>query len=95
MKLYHATPIKNLESINATGLDPNRAKGKEKLNWLHTASRRYWAICHTAKRHKCNVDEIIILQVDVPRSKLRRRYRGVWTTAAPITNFTIERKPNP
>ena len=29
MKLYHATPIENLENIRATGLDPDRSKGKE------------------------------------------------------------------
>ena len=37
MKLYHATPIENLENIKATGLDPDRSKGKESLVWLHTA----------------------------------------------------------
>lgn len=39
MKLYHATPKRNLESIQSKGLAPNRANGKEKLVWLHTATR--------------------------------------------------------
>ena len=29
MRLYHATPQSNITSIQANGLDPNRATGKE------------------------------------------------------------------
>ena len=81
MKLYHATPKRNLDSIKAQGLDPNRSQGKEKLIWLHTASRRPWAILHTINRHKCELSEIAIIEINVPRSKIRRRWRGIWTTA--------------
>lgn len=87
MRLYHATPIKNLASIQAKGLDPNLATGKEKLIWLHTASRKLWALQHTAKRHKCDITEVAIIGIDVPRSKLRKRSRGIWTTAETITQF--------
>ena len=48
MKLYHATTAKNLDSIKAVGLDPNRSLGAKKLVWLHTASRREWAILHVS-----------------------------------------------
>ena len=87
MKLYHATPIKNLESIKATGLDPNRSRCKRKEVWLHTKSRRDWAILHVAARHKCEVDDVVIIEVNVPRSKLRRRWRALWTTPEAITEF--------
>lgn len=87
MKLYHATRKQNLESIRVNGLDPNRANGKEKLVWLHTTSRREWAIIHTATRHNCEVSDVMIIEVDVPRSKLRRRWRGLWTTAETLTEF--------
>ena len=87
MKLYHATLKSNLESIKATGLDPNRSKGKESLIWLHTASRREWAILHTQTRHQCEVSEVAIIAVDVPRPKLRRRWRGLWTTPESLTEF--------
>ena len=52
MKLYHATPKRNLDRIQATGLDPNRSTGKEAVVWLHTQSRREWAILHVLQRHK-------------------------------------------
>ena len=87
MKLYHATPKANLESIRESGLDPNRAIGKESLVWLHTRSRTEWAILHTQDRHKCEVDEVVIITVDVPRSRLRRRWRGLWSTPETLTEF--------
>ena len=87
MRLYHATPIKNLESIKADGLDPNRSQCKKPEVWLHTKSRREWAILHVSQRHKCDVADVSVIAVDVPRSKLRRRWSGLWTTAEPITEF--------
>ena len=87
MRLYHASPKHNLESIKTTGLDPDRSTGKEKAVWLHTRSRRDWAILHTCTRHKCDPSEVIIIAVDVPRSRLRRRWRGLWTTPETLTEF--------
>ena len=87
MRLYHATPKHNLESIKAEGLDPNRSQCKKKEVWLHTKSRREWAILHTVARHKCDISEVIIIAVDVPRSKLKRRWRGLWTTPEAIREF--------
>ena len=87
MKLYHATTTSNLESIKAEGLDPNRSLGKEAVIWLHTQSRRDWAILHIINRHKCQVDDVAIFEVDVPRSKLRRRWRDIWTTSETLTDF--------
>lgn len=87
MKLYHATLKSNLESIRTEGLDPNRSKGKEVVVWLHTASRRDWAILHIIQRHKCEVSDVIVIEVSVPRPKLRRRWRGLWSTALTLTEF--------
>ena len=87
MKLYHATPKTNLESLQNEGLDPNRSQGKEVLVWLHTASRRDWAILHTINRHNCEVSDVIVIEVEIPRLKLRRRWRGIWTTPETITEF--------
>ena len=94
MKLYHATPKKNLASIQATGLDPNRSLGKETLVWLHTRSRTEWAILHTTQRQKCEVSEVSIIEVEVPRSRLRRRWRGLWTTPETLTEFGRIRNAN-
>ena len=88
MILYHATPRRNLESILATGLQPNLASGKIKGVWLHTASKTPWAILHTIKRHRLNsFDEVVILKCKIPRSRLTRRWSGLWTCDTPITDF--------
>lgn len=87
MILYHATLKTNLESIRENGLDPDRATGKEAVVWLHTQSRREWAVLHTMNRYNVSIDEIVIITVDVPRSQLRRRWRGLWTTPNPITKL--------
>ena len=87
MRLYHATTARNLDSIKAVGLDPNRSQCKRKEVWLHTASRREWAILHVSNRQKCDVNEVVMIEVDVPRSKITRRWRGIWTTPEQITEF--------
>ena len=91
MILYHATLKSNLHSIISKGLLPNLATGAEQVIWLHTAGRREWAILHTTQRHKCEVNEVMILTVKVPRSKLRRRWRGLWTTPQRIPQANRQR----
>jgi len=75
----HVTLRQYLPSILAHGLDPARATGKQPLVWLHTPSRTPWAITHTMRRHRVDVAEIVILDVQVPQSWVRRAWRGLWT----------------
>lgn len=90
MRLYHATPRQNLWSIKAEGLNPAFTTGKRQAIWLHTESKMEWAILHTAKRKSVNYDDVIIIAVDIPRRKLTRRWRGLWTIdqTIPITDYT-------
>ena len=88
MILYHATPKSNLSSIEANGLQPHRSTGKIKGVWLHTPSKTHWAILHTMKRHR--TDEVVILQVNVSRSRITRKQRGIWYATEPITQFREE-----
>ena len=89
MKLYHATPKSNIDSIRTAGLDPNRAKGQIKGVWLHTQSKQSWAILHTMTRHEVGIDDVVLLEVETPRSNLTRRWRGLWTCAEKIHEFTV------
>ena len=63
MKLYHATLKSNLDSIRELGLNPQFSQGAEKVIWMHTASRREWAILHVQKRHKCTLDDVIVIEI--------------------------------
>ena len=84
MQLYHTTPRKNLAGIMQHGITPN---GKTSCVWLHTLSRTGWAYAHLAKHHKCF--DLITFEIEIPRSKLTRRRRGIWTTASVVMgNFT-------
>lgn len=85
MILYHATPRKFLQSIMESGLDPDRAVGRIKGVWLHTASKREWAILHTQHRH--NTQDVVVLTVKISRKSVTRRWRGLWSCAVPITKF--------
>ena len=87
MKLYHATLKTHLNSICDNGLDPDLATGKLKVIWLHTKSRRHWAIAHVQKRHKVTLEDVVVIEVNVPRSRLTRRWRGLWSTAETLTEF--------
>ena len=80
MRLRHSTPVHNVPSILATGLDPAYAvtESDKKYVWLHTPRRTPWAIRHTSRRKQVSEDEVVILEVTVPRSWLWRVWRGVW-----------------
>ena len=87
MRLYHATLKSNLQSITHDGLLPEKAAGRRKAVWLHTKSKRGWAIAHTQQRHNATLDEIVIFEIEITRSRLTRRWRGLWTCETPITEF--------
>lgn len=81
MRLYHTTPTVNLPSILRRGIDPRCAEGQMVAAWLHTAGKINWARCHVCRRHpdKACVAGVTTLLVNVPRSWLTRRRRGLWT----------------
>jgi hypothetical protein len=75
VKLRHATPARNLASILRAGLLTSHAKGKMRAVWLASPSRSSWAVLHVIKRHGGRVETTVVLEIDVPRSWLRRSAR--------------------
>ena len=78
MLLRHATPRRNLSSIRRMGLLTALARGKTPAVWLHSPGRSAWAALHTVKRHGGRVESVVVLEVSIPRSWLRRCRKGVW-----------------
>ncbi len=76
--LRHATPRKNLQSIARRGLLCSMSRGKRKVVWVHAPSKSEWAALHTVKRHGGRVEDVVIVEVDVPRSWLRRARKRLW-----------------
>src|SRR4051794_29880652 len=78
MLLRHATSVKNLLPISDDGLLCAKARGRRKVVWLHAPARSTWAVIHTVGRHGGRVEDVVVLEVEVPRSWLRKSRRGLW-----------------
>jgi hypothetical protein len=90
--LRHATPARNLTSILRSGLLTSCAKGKLPVVWACSPSRSSWAVLHVIKRHGGKVETTVVLEMDVPRSWLRRSARKrVWYSPRDIPPGHIKR----
>jgi hypothetical protein len=78
MLLRHATPLRNLPSIQRKGLLCSKSQGKLKVVWLHAPAETSWAVLHTVKRHGGRVEGVLIFEVEVPRGWLRKSRKGLW-----------------
>jgi hypothetical protein len=78
MRLLHATLARNLASILKRSLLIKKSKGKRKAVWLQAAAKTSWAVLHTVRRHGGPVEQVVVLDVSVPRRWLRRSRRGLW-----------------
>src|SRR4051812_6059624 len=76
--IRHATPKRNLPSIEALGLLTRKSKGKKPVVWLHASSKTAWAMLHTVKRHGGRIEDVVVLEASVPRKWLRKSKRGLW-----------------
>ena len=78
MLLRHATPGRNLASIQRRGLLCSKAKGKLQAVWLHALTRTPWATLHVSHRHGVRLEDVVVLEVRVPRSWLTRSRKKLW-----------------
>jgi hypothetical protein len=78
MKLRHATPARNLPNILRSGLLTSKSRGRLPAVWFCSATRTAWAALHVVKRHGGRVEQVVVLEVSVPRSWLRKRGKGLW-----------------
>jgi hypothetical protein len=56
----------------------SKSKGRRPVVWLHTAAKSSWAVLHTIRRHGARAEEVVILEVSVPRRWLRRSRKRLW-----------------
>jgi hypothetical protein len=84
MLLRHATPRKNLASIERLGLLTSKSQGRLPVVWLHAPSKTAWAMLHVVKRHGGRVEDVVVIEVDVPRRWLRRARKRLWNTRRDI-----------
>jgi hypothetical protein len=78
MRLRHATLVKNLPGILRAGLLCSKSRGKRPVVWLGCPGKSLWAAAHVVRRHGGRIEQVVILEIDVPRSWLRRSKKGLW-----------------
>ena len=91
VRLFHATTRQNLPSIQANGLLVSKADATARIKgvWLHSASQRPWATLHTVRKHTAQLDDVVVLEVRVPRASLRRFKTGLWYSSTDIAATRI------
>ena len=72
MLLRHATLVRNLPGILRAGLLCCKGKGKKLVVWACAPSQTAWACLHVIRRHGGKAQEVVVLEIDVPRSWLKR-----------------------
>jgi hypothetical protein len=61
-----------------SGLLCSKSKGKLPVVWLHSPAKSAWAAVHTVRRHGGRVEQVVVIELSVPRGWLRRSKRGLW-----------------
>jgi hypothetical protein len=59
--------------------------------FLATGRLAAWAVLHTIKRHGGKVEDVVILEVDVPRGWLRRNRSKLWNSINDVPADRIRR----
>ena len=92
MRLRHATLARHLPGVLRNGLLCSKSKGKLPAIWFTSPGKSSWATLHVVKRHGGRVESVVILEVDVPRSWLRRSARKrLWYTLRDVGPERIRR----
>jgi hypothetical protein len=70
--LGHATLRHILPDILRDGILTAKSRGRFKAVWLHDTGMAHWAALHTVRRHGGRVEDVVVLEVRVPRAWLKR-----------------------
>jgi hypothetical protein len=89
--LRHATPARNLNSILRAGLLCSKSQGRLPVVWACTAARSTWAVLHVIGRHGGRVESTVVLEIDVPRSWLRKSRAGLWYSVRDVPPERVKR----
>jgi hypothetical protein len=70
--------VKYLPSILKAGPLRSKSQGKLPAVWLGSAARTLRAAAHAVRRHGGRIEQVVVLEVTVPRAWLRRSKKGLW-----------------
>lgn len=91
MILRHATTTERAAHIREEGFRVAMADPAAKIKgiWLHSKSNSAWATLHTIRKHGAALEDVVILEVNVPRSQLKRFRTGLWYVSQDIPATAI------
>jgi hypothetical protein len=72
VRFRHVTLARNLPSILRHGLLCSKSRGKKKVVWACSPSQTSWAVLHVCRRHRAAAPQVIVLEIDIPRSWVKR-----------------------
>jgi hypothetical protein len=78
MRVHHASWGRLLGSICRHGLLTSKSQGRLPAVWLCSPAKTLWAAAHVFHRHGGRIEGVVVLELDVPRSWLRRSRKGLW-----------------
>jgi hypothetical protein len=87
----HATLARNLNSILSRGLLCAKSLGKLKAVWSCSPWQTLWAVAHVVRRHHGRIEQVVVLEVEVPRGWLRRSKKGLWYATRDLPPGRIRR----
>jgi hypothetical protein len=92
--VHHATPRRNLGSILTDGLLTAKSRGALKAVWLCESGRKHWACMHAVRRHGGRIEDVVVLEVSIPRDWLKRHgghVKGLWRSVRDIPARFVRR----
>jgi hypothetical protein len=75
---------RNLAGIERLGLLASKSLGRLPVVWLHAPSKTAWATLHVVRRHGGRAEDVVVIEVEVPRRWLRRNRKRLWNTLRDI-----------
>jgi hypothetical protein len=63
------------------GILTSMTRGSYKAVWLHEPDKAHWAAMHTIERNGGRIEDVIVIEVRVPKDWLRRhggKAKGLW-----------------
>jgi hypothetical protein len=86
MKLRHATTKSRAKRIEREGFKVAKADPNAKIKgcWFCSPSNSAWGVLHTIRKHGARLEDVVVIEVEIPRSQLRRFRRGLWYTGVDV-----------
>ena len=91
MRVTHTTTLKRLASIRQFGFLVTFARQGRRAVWFHSKLKDKWAEAHVRCRHDAYSEDLVHIEVDVPRSWCRRHAGGIWYVLRDVPADRIRR----